>query len=179
METHLYCLKLFLQKLLESRIELHPIMCTAHGRAKDLLFLDLALASAIRTTMERGLKDLNFAHPPVIDFFINSAQEYIWMNQVPKCYVKAKTLFVLLFVLILKQEIMFFITLVLENLCMSMVNNEDLIYCTKVYPLSLRASSLYSWHDVANGFDHCCFSIFMDINFQGLSSLDHNASQSF
>ncbi|TXG52640.1 hypothetical protein EZV62_021809 [Acer yangbiense] len=81
-----------MEKLLESRIELHPIMCTAHGRAKDLLFLDLALASAIRTTMERGLKDLNFAHPP---------------------------------------EIMFFITLVLENLCMSMVNNEDLIYCTK------------------------------------------------
>ncbi|KAK0576162.1 hypothetical protein LWI29_013035 [Acer saccharum] len=81
-----------MEKLLESRIELHPIMCTAHGRAKDLLFLDLALASAIRTTVERGLKDLNFAHPP---------------------------------------EIMFFITLVLENLCMSMVNNEDLIYCTK------------------------------------------------
>ncbi|KAK3231095.1 hypothetical protein Dsin_002976 [Dipteronia sinensis] len=81
-----------MEKLLESRIELHPILFTAHGRAKDLLFLDLALASAIRTTMERGLKDLNFAHPP---------------------------------------EIMFFITLVLENLCLSMVNNEDLIYCTK------------------------------------------------
>ncbi|KAK2659965.1 hypothetical protein Ddye_006498 [Dipteronia dyeriana] len=81
-----------MEKLLESRIELHPILCTAHGRAKDLLFLDLALASAIRTKMERGLKDLNFAHPP---------------------------------------EIMFYITLVLENLCLSMVNNEDLIYCTK------------------------------------------------
>ncbi|KAJ4701488.1 Alpha-glucan water dikinase [Melia azedarach] len=81
-----------MEKLLESRIELHPILCTAHARAKDLLFLDLALASAIRTRMEMGLKDLNYTHPP---------------------------------------EIMFFISLVLESLCLSMVNNEDLIYCTK------------------------------------------------
>lgn len=28
---------------------------------------------------------------------------------------------------------MFFISLVLENLCLSTVNNEDIIYCTKVY----------------------------------------------
>lgn len=31
-----------------------------------------------------------------------------------------------------KQEIMFFISLVLKNLCLSTVNNEDLIYGTKV-----------------------------------------------
>lgn len=38
------------------------------------------------------------------------------------------------------QEIMFFISLLLESLCLSVVNNEDLIYCTKVYlSLSLEA----------------------------------------
>ncbi|GAY47639.1 hypothetical protein CUMW_105910 [Citrus unshiu] len=90
-----------LRKLVDSRIELHPVLGTARGRAKDLLFLDISLASAIKTTMERGLKDLNFSHPP---------------------------------------EIMFFISLLLESLCLSVVNNEDLIYCTKVYlSLSLEA----------------------------------------
>ncbi|KAH9746643.1 alpha-glucan water dikinase 2 [Citrus sinensis] len=53
-----------LKKLVDSRIELHPVLGTARGRAKDLLFLDISLASAIKTTMERGLKDLNFSHPP-------------------------------------------------------------------------------------------------------------------
>ncbi|KAK9226729.1 hypothetical protein WN943_011777 [Citrus x changshan-huyou] len=53
-----------MEKLVDSRIELHPVLGTARGRAKDLLFLDISLASAIKTTMERGLKDLNFSHPP-------------------------------------------------------------------------------------------------------------------
>ncbi|KAA8528379.1 hypothetical protein F0562_035734 [Nyssa sinensis] len=81
-----------MEKLLESRIELRPLLLASHGRLKDLLFLDLALDSAIRTTVERGLKDLNFADLP---------------------------------------NIIFIISLVLENLCLSTVNNEDLIYCTK------------------------------------------------
>ncbi|PQQ00283.1 alpha-glucan water dikinase 2 isoform X2 [Prunus yedoensis var. nudiflora] len=80
------------KKLLESRIELRPVLIANHRRLKDILFLDLALDSAVRTTMERGLKNLNFAYLP---------------------------------------EIMFFISLVLENVCLSTVNNEDLIYCTK------------------------------------------------
>ncbi|KAH7567630.1 hypothetical protein JRO89_XS07G0108200 [Xanthoceras sorbifolium] len=101
-----------MEKLLESRIELHPVLCIAHGRAKDFLFLDLALASAIRTTMERGLKDLNFAHPP---------------------------------------EIMFFITLVLENLSLSMVNNEDLIYCTK-FLLLLCFAAYKDWYRVCESY---------------------------
>ncbi|KAK8580431.1 hypothetical protein V6N13_143528 [Hibiscus sabdariffa] len=83
---------LLMEKLLESRIEIRPLLLTHHRLAKELLFLDLALASAVRTTMERGLKDLKITHPP---------------------------------------EIMFFISLVLESLCLSMVKNEDLIYCTK------------------------------------------------
>ncbi|KAF8404738.1 hypothetical protein HHK36_009627 [Tetracentron sinense] len=83
-----------MEKLLGARIELHPILLTSHGRLKDLLFLDLALASAIRTTMERGFKDLNNAQLP---------------------------------------DILFFFSLMLENLCLSTVNNEDFIYCTKFH----------------------------------------------
>ncbi|GAY47637.1 hypothetical protein CUMW_105910 [Citrus unshiu] len=93
------------KKLVDSRIELHPVLGTARGRAKDLLFLDISLASAIKTTMERGLKDLNFSHPP---------------------------------------EIMFFISLLLESLCLSVVNNEDLIYCTKDW---YRVSESYITND--------------------------------
>ncbi|XWS25405.1 hypothetical protein CRYUN_Cryun27aG0065400 [Craigia yunnanensis] len=81
-----------MEKLLESRTEIRPLLLTPHRLAKEMLFLDLALDSAVRTTMERGLKDLNFSYPP---------------------------------------EIMFFTSLVLENLCLSTVKNEDIIYCTK------------------------------------------------
>ncbi|XP_074323764.1 alpha-glucan water dikinase 2-like isoform X2 [Apium graveolens] len=81
-----------MEKLLESRIELRPSIVTSHGRLKDLIFLDLALDSAIRTSMERGFANLNSSDVPAI---------------------------------------MFFTTLVLENLCLSSVDNEELIYCTK------------------------------------------------
>ncbi|KAJ4851076.1 Alpha-glucan water dikinase 2 [Turnera subulata] len=81
-----------MEKLLDSRIELRPALLTVHGKAKDLLFLDLALSSAVRATMERGLKGLKFSH---------------------------------------STDIMFYISLLLENLCLSTVNNEALIYCTK------------------------------------------------
>ncbi|XP_042987360.1 alpha-glucan water dikinase 2 isoform X2 [Carya illinoinensis] len=91
-----------MQKLLESRIELRPVLLSTHGRSKDLLFLDLALSSSVRTTMERGLKNLTFANPP---------------------------------------EMMFFISLVLEDLCLSTVNNQDFIYCTKDW---YRVSELYT-----------------------------------
>ncbi|KAK6277708.1 hypothetical protein POUND7_018031 [Theobroma cacao] len=95
-----------MEKLLESRIEIRPLLLTPHRLAKELLFLDLALASSVRTTMERGLKNFNFKYPP---------------------------------------EIMFFISLVLENLCLSTVNNEDLIYCTKDW---YRVSESYKTSDV-------------------------------
>ncbi|OIW14562.1 hypothetical protein TanjilG_14948 [Lupinus angustifolius] len=81
-----------LEKLLESRIELRPILLTSHGRLKDLLFLDISLDSAVRTTMERELKAVNFANP---------------------------------------QEVLFLFSLILANICLSTVNNEDFIYCTK------------------------------------------------
>lgn len=50
---------------MDSRIELRPVLLTSSERAKDLLFLDLALDSAVRTTMERGLKELSFNQLPV------------------------------------------------------------------------------------------------------------------
>ncbi|XP_019438469.1 PREDICTED: alpha-glucan water dikinase 2 isoform X2 [Lupinus angustifolius] len=81
-----------LLELLESRIELRPILLTSHGRLKDLLFLDISLDSAVRTTMERELKAVNFANP---------------------------------------QEVLFLFSLILANICLSTVNNEDFIYCTK------------------------------------------------
>ncbi|XP_077218318.1 phosphoglucan, water dikinase isoform X2 [Tasmannia lanceolata] len=81
-----------LEKLLESRIELRPLLLKPHGRLKDLLFLDLALDSAVRTSMERGFKELNTSH---------------------------------------LQDIMSSISLVLENICLSTVDNEDIIYCAK------------------------------------------------
>ncbi|CAN1185315.1 Alpha-glucan water dikinase 2 [Linum perenne] len=94
-----------MEKLLESRIELRPYLLTTHGKAKDLLFLDLALDSTVRTTMERKLKDLSFVQPP---------------------------------------EFSFYITLVLENLCLSTVNNEDLIYCLMDW---YRVRDLYKPND--------------------------------
>ncbi|PRQ20924.1 putative alpha-glucan, water dikinase [Rosa chinensis] len=52
------------QKLLESCIERRPLLIISHRRLKDILFLDLALASAVETTLERGLTDLHFSNPP-------------------------------------------------------------------------------------------------------------------
>ncbi|RDY04427.1 Alpha-glucan water dikinase 2, partial [Mucuna pruriens] len=57
------CLGSSFKKLLESRIELRPVLLTSHRRLKDLLFLDISLDSAVRTTVEKGLKNVNFANP--------------------------------------------------------------------------------------------------------------------
>lgn len=65
-----------MQKLLESRIEIRPLLLTPHRLAKELLFLDLALASSVRTTMERGLKNFNFKYPPV-NVYLIALSEYI------------------------------------------------------------------------------------------------------
>ncbi|KAI3992894.1 hypothetical protein MKX01_034244 [Papaver californicum] len=81
-----------MEKLLECRIELRPLLLTSHERLKDMIFLDLALDFSVKTTIERGFKELRDAHIP---------------------------------------DILFFISLLLENSCLSTVNNEDLIFCTK------------------------------------------------
>ncbi|CAA2985280.1 alpha-glucan water dikinase, chloroplastic isoform X1 [Olea europaea subsp. europaea] len=90
-----------LEGLLEARQELRPLLPQPNNRLKDLLFLDIALDSTVRTAVERGYEELNNASP---------------------------------------EKIMYFISLVLENLVLSMDNNEDLIYCLKGWNLALTMS---------------------------------------
>jgi alpha-glucan,water dikinase len=87
-----------LEGLLEARQELRPLLLKSHDRLKDLLFLDLALDSTVRTAIERGYEQLNDAGP---------------------------------------EKIMYFISLVLENLALSSDDNEDLIYCLKGWQFAL------------------------------------------
>ncbi|WOH16560.1 hypothetical protein DCAR_0936116 [Daucus carota subsp. sativus] len=81
-----------LEGLLEVREELRPLLSNPNDRLKDLLFLDIALDSTVRTAIERGYEELNGAKP---------------------------------------EKVMYFITLLLENLALSSDNNEDLIFCLK------------------------------------------------
>nr|AIR93787.1 glucan water dikinase [Kalanchoe fedtschenkoi] len=96
-----------LEGLLEARQELHPLLLTSNDRLKDLLFLDIALDSTVRTAIERGYEELNNAGP---------------------------------------EKIMYFITLVLENVALSSDNNEDLVYCLKEWN--------YALHLLKTGDDH-------------------------
>lgn len=81
-----------LEGLLEARFELRSNLLKRHDRLKDIIFLDLALDSTVRTAIERGFEELNNAEP---------------------------------------SEIIYFITMVLENLSLSSDNNEEIIYCLK------------------------------------------------
>ncbi|XP_020589456.1 alpha-glucan water dikinase, chloroplastic isoform X2 [Phalaenopsis equestris] len=90
-----------LEALLEARVELRPLLLNSQERLKDIIFLDIALDSAVRTAIERGYEELNNAEP---------------------------------------EKIMYFISLVLENLALSSDNNEDLIYCLKGWNHALELS---------------------------------------
>ncbi|XP_006841018.2 alpha-glucan water dikinase, chloroplastic isoform X1 [Amborella trichopoda] len=59
-----------LEGLLEARVELRPLLLRSHDRLKDLIFLDLALDSTVRTAIERGYEELNNAEPQKIMHFI-------------------------------------------------------------------------------------------------------------
>ncbi|KZV25491.1 alpha-glucan water dikinase, chloroplastic [Dorcoceras hygrometricum] len=87
-----------LEGLLEAREELRPLLSQSNERLRDLLFLDIALDSTVRTAVERGYEELSDAGP---------------------------------------EKIMNFISLVVENLALSVENNEDLIYCLKGWNLAL------------------------------------------
>lgn len=66
----LICMPVCLQQgLLEARQELRPLLNKSQSRLKDLLFLDIALDSAVRTAVERGYEELNNAGPEVIPCF--------------------------------------------------------------------------------------------------------------
>lgn len=56
---------LYTQGLLEARQELRPLLFQSNDRLKDILFLDIALDSAVRTAVERGYEELNNAGPEV------------------------------------------------------------------------------------------------------------------
>ncbi|KAJ4808981.1 Glucan water dikinase [Rhynchospora pubera] len=88
-----------LEGLLEARAELRPLLFSSHERLKDLIFLDIALDSTVRTAVERAYEELNSADP---------------------------------------QKIMYFITLVLENLALSSDDNEDLLYSLKGWSQALE-----------------------------------------
>ncbi|GAY36295.1 hypothetical protein CUMW_021230 [Citrus unshiu] len=97
-----------LEGLLEARQEIRPLLCKHNDRLKDLLFLDIALESSVRTAIERGYEELNEAGP---------------------------------------EKIMYFVSLILENLALSSDDNEDLIYCLKGWSnaLSMSKSKSDSW----------------------------------
>jgi alpha-glucan,water dikinase len=90
-----------LEGLLEARRELRPLLSKPNDRLKDLLFLDIALDSTVRTAIERGYEELNNAKP---------------------------------------EKVMYFITLLLENLALSSDDNEDLAYCLKGWNQALNLS---------------------------------------
>lgn len=54
-----------MQGLLEARQELWPLLTKPNDRLKDLLFLDIALDSTVRTAIERGYEQMNNAGPEV------------------------------------------------------------------------------------------------------------------
>ncbi|KAK8714874.1 hypothetical protein V6N13_042219 [Hibiscus sabdariffa] len=97
----------FVESLLEARQELRPLLLKSCDRLKDLLFLDLALDSAVRTAIERSYDELNNAGP---------------------------------------DKIMYFTTLVLENLALSSDDNEDLIYCLKGWQHAISMCRSQSGH---------------------------------
>ncbi|KAG4170394.1 hypothetical protein ERO13_A12G144400v2 [Gossypium hirsutum] len=96
-----------IEGLLEARQELQPLLSKSSDRLKDLLFLDIALDSTVRTATERAYEELNNAGP---------------------------------------EKIMYFITLVLENLALSSDDNEDLIYCLKGWHHAISMCNSQSAH---------------------------------
>ncbi|KAH1154503.1 hypothetical protein GLYMA_18G142500v4 [Glycine max] len=96
-----------LEGLLEARQELQPSLSKSQSRLKDLIFLDVALDSTVRTAVERSYEELNNAGP---------------------------------------EKIMYFISLVLENLALSSDDNEDLIYCLKGWDVALSMCKIKDTH---------------------------------
>ncbi|XP_059633696.1 alpha-glucan water dikinase, chloroplastic isoform X2 [Cornus florida] len=59
-----------LEGLLEVREAIRPLLSNSNDRLKDLLFLDIALDSTVRTAIERGYEELNSSQPQKIMYFI-------------------------------------------------------------------------------------------------------------
>ncbi|CAA6665517.1 unnamed protein product [Spirodela intermedia] len=69
-----------LEGLLEARAELRPLLLKSNDRLKDLLFLDLALDSTVRTAIERGYEELNNAKTEKIMYYITLAVENLALS---------------------------------------------------------------------------------------------------
>ncbi|XP_074581889.1 alpha-glucan water dikinase, chloroplastic-like isoform X2 [Curcuma longa] len=59
-----------IEGLLEARVELRPLLLSSHERLKDLIFLDIALDSTVRTAVERGYEELSNAEPEKLIYLI-------------------------------------------------------------------------------------------------------------
>ncbi|XP_043704280.1 alpha-glucan water dikinase, chloroplastic-like isoform X1 [Telopea speciosissima] len=69
-----------LEGLVEAREELRPLLLNSHDRLKDLLFLDIALDSMVRTATERGYEKLNDAGPEKIMYIITLVLENLALS---------------------------------------------------------------------------------------------------
>lgn len=72
-----------LQGLLEARQELRPSLFKSQDRLKDLMFLDIALDSSVRTVIERGYEELNQAGPEVyivMTLFFPVIENHDWVS---------------------------------------------------------------------------------------------------
>ncbi|XP_031271017.1 alpha-glucan water dikinase, chloroplastic isoform X2 [Pistacia vera] len=69
-----------LEGLLEARQEIRPLLSKSNDRLKDLLFLDIALESTVRTAIERGYEELNNAGPEKIMSFISLVLENLALS---------------------------------------------------------------------------------------------------
>ncbi|KAF8390461.1 hypothetical protein HHK36_024987 [Tetracentron sinense] len=69
-----------LEGLLEAREELRPLLLKSNDRLKDLLFLDIALDSTVRTAIERGYEELKNAGPEKIMYSITLVLENLALS---------------------------------------------------------------------------------------------------
>ncbi|GAV71559.1 PPDK_N domain-containing protein [Cephalotus follicularis] len=69
-----------LEGLLEARQALRPLLLKSTDRLKDLLFLDIALDSAVRTAIERGYEELSNTGSEKIMYFISLALENLALS---------------------------------------------------------------------------------------------------
>ncbi|XP_043724760.1 alpha-glucan water dikinase, chloroplastic-like isoform X2 [Telopea speciosissima] len=69
-----------LEGLLEAREQLRPLLLKSRDRLKDLLFLDIALDSMVRTATERGYEELNNAGPEKIMYVITLVLENLTLS---------------------------------------------------------------------------------------------------
>ncbi|KAJ1275385.1 hypothetical protein BS78_05G131700 [Paspalum vaginatum] len=66
--------------LLEARAELFPLLHGSQERLKDLIFLDIALDSTVRTAVERSYEHLNNAAPEKIMYLITLVLENLALS---------------------------------------------------------------------------------------------------